>query len=96
MRSLIFLFFILVTTTATMAQLPVTKVYAFDFQRRDTTFNFSNPQYLSSFNPFGYNNQPSFIEDDVLMMAVQYPDMPQPDVFSFDLSTKTQANWRRK
>lgn len=77
------------------AQLPVTKVYSFDFSRRDTSFEFSNPLYLSAFNPNGYNNQPAFIEDDVLLLAVQYPDMPQPDIFSFDLGDRTQTRITR-
>lgn len=95
MRVLIFLFFALISSSTALAQLPATKVYAFDFERRDTTFTFTNPKYLSGFNPFGYNNQPSFIEDDVLLMAVQYPDMPQPDIFSFDLKNNTQSRVTR-
>lgn len=90
-----FLFLLIVTLSPLAAQLPVTKVYAFDFQRRDTTFEFTNPLYLTNFNPNGYNNQPAFIEDDVLMMAVQYPEMPQPDIFSFDLKTRTKTRVTR-
>ncbi|MEL6274240.1 MAG: hypothetical protein AAFU03_03900, partial [Bacteroidota bacterium] len=78
-----------------LAQLPVTKVYALDFTRRDTSFTFTNPRYLTAFNPYGYNNQPSFIDDHVLLMAVQYPDMPQPDIFSFDLRQQTQTRVTR-
>ncbi|MEM9835556.1 MAG: hypothetical protein AAF828_03590 [Bacteroidota bacterium] len=95
MRFLFILLLAVMTSASTLAQLPVTKVYAFDFQRRDTAFTFSNPQYLTAFNPYGYNNQPSFIDDHVLMMAVQYPDMPQPDIFSFDLRQKTQSRVTR-
>lgn len=76
-------------------QLPVTKVFGFDLERRDTTFLFSNPEYLTNFNPNGYNNQPSFIDNDVVLMAVQYPEMPQPDIFSFDLTDKTQTRVTR-
>lgn len=78
-----------------LAQLPVTKVFTFDFQRRDTAFTFTNPQYLTGFNPNGYNNQPSFVENDVLLMAVQYPEMPQPDIFSFNLTKRTQTRVTR-
>ncbi|PHI19196.1 hypothetical protein CEQ90_14125 [Lewinellaceae bacterium SD302] len=77
------------------AQLPVTKVFSFELERRDTAFTFSNPQYLTAFNPNGYNNQPSFVDDDVMLMAVQYPEMPQPDIFSFDLSARTQTRVTR-
>ncbi len=78
-----------------LAQLPVTKVFAFDFQQRDTAFSFSNPRYLSAFNPYGYNNQPAFVDDNTLLMAVQYPDMPQPDLFSFDLKNRSQTRVTR-
>lgn len=94
MRQLLFLLLILFVAPLA-AQLPVTKVFTFDLQRRDTTFTFSNPQYLTAFNPNGYNNQPSFVEDEVLLMAVQYPEMPQPDIFSFDLKAKTQTRVTR-
>lgn len=77
------------------AQLPATKVYAFDLSWRDTSFEFSNPLYLTDFNPNGYNNQPAFIDDDVLMMAIQYPEMPQPDIFSFNLKDRTQTRITR-
>lgn len=77
------------------AQLPVTKVFAFDYQQRDTSFTFTKPRYLSAFNPYGYNNQPAFIDDQVLLMAVQYPDMPQPDIFSLDLAKKEQTRVTR-
>lgn len=91
-----FLIFLLVSSLCPLAaQLPVTKVFSFDFERRDTAFTFSNPQYLSAFNPSGYNNQPSFIDDDVMLMAVQYPEMPQPDIFSFDFRNNTQTRVTR-
>lgn len=92
-----YLFFLLLIacTSSLMAQLPVTKVYAFEVERRDTSFTFNNPRYLTAFNPYGYNNQPSFVEDDVLLMAVQYPDMPQPDIFAFDLKAGTQTRVTR-
>lgn len=95
MRKLIYSLLALAICLPLAAQLPVTKVYAFDFQRRDTSFTFSNPRYLTGFNPSGYNNQPEFVDDQELMMAVQYPDMPQPDIFAFDLSAKTQTRVTR-
>ncbi|MEM7572522.1 MAG: hypothetical protein AAF433_06460 [Bacteroidota bacterium] len=77
------------------AQLPVTKVFLFDYEQRDTTFTFSEPRFLTAFNEYGYNNQPNFVDQHTLLMAVQLPDMPQPDVFSFDLRNRTRSRVTR-
>lgn len=95
MRLLFTSSFLLFSMLGLFAQLPVTKVFAFDYQQRDTSFTFTKPRYLSAFNPYGYNNQPAFIDDHLLIMAVQYPDMPQPDIFSLNLKTKEQTRVTR-
>ncbi|MEM6396312.1 MAG: hypothetical protein AAF741_08195 [Bacteroidota bacterium] len=81
--------------TTLFAQLPNTKVYLFDYSKRDSTFTFDNPRYLSAFNNTGYNNQPQFVDRNTLIMAVQLPDMPQPDIFSFDLRNQTRTRVTR-
>lgn len=66
--------------------IPVSNVYAFAMKKiTDTTYNFSNPQYLTAFNSNGYNNQPNFIEENVLYLTVQFPDTAQTDIFALDL-----------
>ncbi|MEM8583465.1 MAG: hypothetical protein AAGF87_04305 [Bacteroidota bacterium] len=86
---------VVLTASPLFAQLPNTKVYLFDYSRRDTTFTFNNPRYLTAFNERGFNNQPQFVDRSTLLMAVQLPDMPQPDVFSFDLSNQTRTRVTR-
>jgi hypothetical protein len=69
------------------AQLPNTQAYLFRFQQlNDTLFHFFEPEYLSGFNPEGYNNQPCFISKDKLLLTVMIPDsFPQTDIYSLDL-----------
>ncbi|NJC24587.1 hypothetical protein [Neolewinella antarctica] len=81
---------LLITATAA-AQLPNTQVYAFDFRVQDTTVQLSNPVYLTSFNQRGYNNQPSWIDRNRLLMSVQTTGQDQPDIYSFDLAAKTKT-----
>lgn len=81
--SLISLFF----SSLTAQDIPVTDVYAFDMKKlTDTTYNFSNPRFLSSFNMNGYNNQPHFFKEDELYLTVQFPDATQTDIFSLNLA----------
>jgi hypothetical protein len=69
--------------------LPVSHVYTFDMKKlTDTTYNFSNPNFLTAFNPNGYNNQPQFIEDNLLYITVQFPESPQTDIYSLNLDNK--------
>lgn len=66
---------------------PVSNVYAFTMKKTDeTTYNFSNPKYLTAFNRNGYNNQPSFIEPNLLYLTVQLLDESQTDIYALDLN----------
>lgn len=77
------------------AQLPTTNVYLFDLTAGDRDFRFSNPRYLTDFNPVGYNNQPVFISDEELFVTVQLPSMAQPDIYSLNLTDKTKTRITR-
>ncbi len=68
--------------------IPVTDVYAFSMKKlNDTTYNFSNPRFLTQFNMDGYNNQPHFFKENELYLTVQFPDTDQTDIFSLNLET---------
>jgi len=95
MRNLICLFCCLLFSAALSAQLPNTQVFVFDIAQKDTSITFSNPKYLTAFNQRGYNNQPYWQDRNVLLMSVQLPEMEQPDVFSFNLSTLTRTRMLR-
>lgn len=65
---------------------PVTDVYAFSMKKlNDTTYNFSNPRFLTNFNMDGYNNQPHFFKENELYLTIQFPDATQTDIFSLNL-----------
>lgn len=71
------------------AQLPTTKAYLFDMKQvNDNTYEFSNPKYLSNFNPDGYNNQPHFMDERTLYMTVQFPRADQSEIFAFDIQKR--------
>lgn len=66
--------------------IPVSDVYAFSMKKlSDTTYNFSNPRFLTDFNVDGYNNQPSFVRPNEIYLTVQFPDETQTDIFSLNL-----------
>lgn len=74
-------------------QLPNTNLYVFDLTASsDTTYALSNPKYLSNFNPYGYNNQPHFASNELLLLTVQFPqDTTQTDIYSLNLATRTKT-----
>lgn len=68
-------------------QLPNTNILLFDLsQKTDSIFQFSNPKFLTSYNPDGYNNQPFWMSDDELYLTVQFPeDTTQTDIYALDV-----------
>ena len=64
MQRLLFLFFVLITSTL-VAQ-PNTDVFLFDLNT-NTQFKLSNPKNIS--NNEGYDNQPSFIDNNTILFA---------------------------
>lgn len=95
MRRFLPLLFCLLGCLSLHAQLPNTHVYVFDIIPGDSAVTFKNPQWLTAFNPVGYNNQPYWQDRNKLLISVQRPEMEQPDVFSFDLNAKTQLRMTR-
>lgn len=95
MRILLSLLTCLLCSLILAAQLPGTQVYVFDVTEGDSTVAFTKPQYLTAFNQRGYNNQPHWLDRNVLLLSVQQPEMQQPDIFSFDLSTKNKTRMTR-
>ncbi len=77
------------------AQLPTSNVYLFDLTAGDRDFRFSNPRYLTDFNPVGYNNQPVFISNEELFLTVQLPSMAQPDIYALNLADQTKTRVTR-
>ncbi len=72
--------------TPSVAQLPNTQVYAFDLGRDGAGFTFLKCKMLTAFNPYGYNNQPQWVNNNELYLAVQFPnDTNQTDIWSLSL-----------
>lgn len=89
------LWFSLLFAGTALAQLPTSNVFLFDMTAGDQDFRFSNPRYLTNFNPAGYNNQPVFISENELFLTVQLPSMAQPDIYALDLAKKTKTRITR-
>ena len=72
--------------------IPQTNVYAFKMQQlSDTVYNFSQPRFLTAFNPNGYNNQPNFIDSNTLYLTVQFPNEPNTNIYALDLAKRQKT-----
>jgi hypothetical protein len=88
MRKLTLVFLFFTTLTLWAQKLPKTNLFAFELIKENTQYRLQKPQWLSQFNPNGYNNQPNFITDDELYISVQFPwDTTQTDIYSLNIST---------
>ncbi|RME95406.1 MAG: hypothetical protein D6772_13255, partial [Bacteroidetes bacterium] len=82
--------FLLLSTTL-LAQLPKSNIYLFQIEKQnDTVYTFSDPHYLTAFNPNGYNNQPSFFSADELYISSQLPAEKQPEIYLLNLKDRTK------
>lgn len=85
----------LFTYTAS-AQIQRSNIFLFDMKQvSDTTFEFSNPRYLTNFNPNGYNNHPAFMSNEELYFSSQLPTENQPDLYVLDLEKQTKTRVTR-
>ncbi len=89
MRTLLLfvLSFVVISSTSFAQQLPNTNLLLFDLnQKTDSIFQFSNPKFITGFNPNGYNNQPFFMSDNEIYLTVQFPeDTTQTDIYALDI-----------
>jgi len=86
-------FFFIATCTLTAQKLPTTNVYLFDLDKKtDSLFTFTNAKLLTAYNPDGYNNQPSFISDNVIYLTTQmWYDTTQTDIYALDINRRTKT-----
>ncbi len=84
MKRTITTFLLAMITIASYAQYPATNIYVMDMTRvGQDYFKFTDPIFLNSDNVGGYNNQPSFIDDDQLMVTSQR-DGKQTDIYVYN------------
>ena len=86
--AVVFLFAI--KATPSVSQLPISHVYCFDMERDGAGINVKNARFLTGFNKYGYNNQPQWVNNNELYLAVQTPyDTNQTDILSLSVLTNT-------
>lgn len=96
MKHLFTTLFVMALAACISAQeLPSCNLYLFETSLRDSQLTLSNPQFLSSFNKKGYNNQPSFVNNNELLIASAAPNDRQTDIFLLDLAAKTRMRMTR-
>ena len=73
------------------AQVEPSDVFLFKMSRvNDTTYNFTEPLLLTYYNKGGYNNHPSFFDNNRLYVSSQELGQTQPDLYMLDLRTQTK------
>lgn len=91
-KIIIFAAFIVPPSVSEAQSLPNTQVYCFDLERSGERFNIGNAKFLTGYNPYGYNNQPQWVNNFELYLSVQTPeDTTQTEIFSLSLLTNTLA-----
>lgn len=75
--------------------LPNCNIYLFETSMRDSQLTLTKPQFLTNFNPKGYNNQPCFINNDELLIVSASPVEPQTDIYLLDLEKKSKQRLTR-
>lgn len=75
------------------AQLPTCAMYLLDIKNPlDSSWTITNITYLSGLNPNGYNNQPYFIDRNILLGSIKKTDQSNTEIYKFDLINKIATN----
>lgn len=85
--SLIFILFISISDID--AQLIKSNIYMTTLTKGGGKISIKSPVFLTNFNANGYNNQPSFISDDVVLFTTNYYSTDQTEIAQFDLFDET-------
>lgn len=71
-----------------------TNIYLFDLGvNAQRNYEVTNPRFLTNFNKYGYNNQPTFLKNDLMMITVQFPSEKQTDLYKLDLRNKIKTRF---
>jgi len=82
-------YFVLLLATFAIAQ-PNTDVYVMDLRKTDSTFTISNFKNIS--NSDGYDNQPSFMDNNSLLYAGSENGQTEIQLYSISENTKRRVN----
>lgn len=80
---------LLLTITGIANGQPETYLYLFDIQSKDDCYEVANPKYLSSFNPRGYTDQPSFTPLGDILVTAKLEKEDQHDIWILSPETNT-------
>ncbi len=70
-------------------QLPSTQIYSFSIESSSDGVTLKNAKYLTAFNATGYNSQPSFINNNEILITSNYFDPSQTDIIRLHLAKET-------
>ena len=88
MRIIIFFSALLLFQIADLhAQLPTTKMYLLEGAFTNAAWEINNLEYLTEFNPIGYNNQPNWASEDEIYFTSDYKAYGLTDIYKMNLST---------
>jgi len=88
MTKIFFTWLALVFPLLSYGQLPETDAYLFKLFNNGVKVTVSNPAYISSMNPNGYNNQPAFATPNLLYLTTDLYDDTFTDLIKLDLISK--------
>lgn len=88
-KILLFISLLVLSTTSTTAQLPNSNIYMLTMTKGGGKITIKDPVFLTNFNSNGYNNQPSFISDDVVLFTTNYYSADQTEIAQFELFDET-------
>lgn len=78
---------IFLLSASAFAQMPDTEIFTFNIHSKDNSFSFNNKQNISS-NP-GYDNQPSFYDENTIIYAGMHET--ETDINQFELKTSRHS-----
>ncbi|MGK0389622.1 MAG: hypothetical protein ACI94Y_002366 [Maribacter sp.] len=93
MKHTILTIFLMTILFSLTAQLPKTQIFSFDYTEfKKKKWKIYNPKLLTNDNKVGYNNQPSFIGDDLyITQSSSFQGQDQTDIVALDITNKTKS-----
>ncbi len=85
MKYALLLLIVVLSLCEVRSQAPSTDIYLFDYSIDKGEINLKNPKLLTYFNDGGYNNQPSFFDNDLLYISSDYKAENNTEIYGLDL-----------
>ncbi|MDA8692653.1 hypothetical protein N9L92_01230 [Saprospiraceae bacterium] len=88
-KKLYLISFLILFAFVSHSQLPTSNIYLMTMTKGGGKVTIKDPVFLSNFNARGYNNQPSFIGDDLVLFTTNYYSADQTEIAQMDLFDET-------